>query len=874
MAEVDLTLIANNQQYINALKQAQGAEQEFHYILRRNYKEQEGIINSTIHAIQKYEEQKKKAWTTQDIERYNKRIEEAKNALNEYNKIGVKVQNEQSKMWNNVKDFVTKAAAALVAYHTIVKVGEKIIGSTEALHHQWEVALKQVETAINFVGKSIASLDFSNFIDGMKNAIAAGKQYVEIQEQLQNRTNSLNIATIDERKRFEELQTIMRSIGEEDSVRLSAANEAKVLELSMMDRKKKLLIDTYQNEINLLMATLPGKRKYSETEKSNLEYLIKNYDFMLPVIEKAEEYNNKLATRSLYIAKENEGNRATQGSYSAAIVTTKNYSDEIDKLNEEINNTDQSTKFWASTLKKFGLTNREERLRITQLYSAIGQAELDAIQKTKRANIMISGLEEEIQNKKDKAAKEARDRELKRQEEFQRLSEELYKRYNESIAKSYTEREAILASEQWQLKEVDSLRNRMIVIGNLTWEQESEISNLKRNIHKETLDKLKVIDDKELKQKKESNKKMLDLSETLETEISELNEEGEVARLRIQIKYAGERIKILNKENTQESQIEAIQLQNFIGAARDKIDKIEKFDIYKLFGVDTSTELGKEQQSLIDNAASQIVNAIETVRDAEIEAAEERRSELDSRVDDLESAVDKEKELNEKGLANNLDATRRELFLTKQERLKAWNEEKKLKQQQIRADTALQTSKLILSATDLFQSQASKGIVGVVIAAGLIASMYGIIASARARAKSLQAEEDNLKLAKGAYGDTTGIINGKSHSQGGENFLNHIEVEKGERWAVFNQSATRKFQNILPEWVKTINSGKWPNYEINSSITNPISLKTDHLHKELTSINKGINKLNDNFETIKTYQIGKKRIEQRKNHIRVINNAV
>jgi hypothetical protein len=60
-------------------------------------------------------------------------------------------------------------------------------------------------------------------------------------------------------------------------------------------------------------------------------------------------------------------------------------------------------------------------------------------------------------------------------------------------------------------------------------------------------------------------------------------------------------------------------------------------------------------------------------------------------------------------------------------------------------------------------------------------------------------------MSKGGYGDDTGVITGRSHAEGGERMLDHVEVEKGEVWGVLNKRASRKYGKAFKEMVNSFN---------------------------------------------------------------------
>ncbi len=897
MPEVDLSIVAHNEQYISSVKEASSTYQQFHDNIRSGEKEEQGLINSTVQAIKQYEDARNKAMSTTDIDKYNKKIAEAKQKLTEYNKIGTETPKTQASGWQNVTSFLRKAVAAIGIYHLAVQAGKAIIGATEELNHKWEVALKEVDTALGFVATSIASMNFEDFWGGLERAIEAGKKFVDIQGQITNRTNSLTIATAEEREKFAELRTIYMSSGNAADVRMKALKEAQYMQISLDEKMIALAKDDYNSTVDRIGA----KKNLSEIDKKNIEYIIKNYEFMQPVIKQAEEYNKKLEEKNRLqkmiesgnidlFAQIDEQKRAEeeankkggvwqdyfkQPTIESVKEKMKNITDELLKLSK--NASGQNVEYWATAIRRFGLTNEKERAELTKLYSKVSDIQFESTQKLTRNRMIESSIEKEELDKLATAEKKALEERLKRQEEFQKMSQDIVKRYNATLLESVTGKDRIQLERTMALTEIDALKARMSEYGTITAEQERMIQAIKQGIITQSNEKIKKLNEDALKTREEQDKKILVIEQKIEEDQVDLIEGGEIAKLNVKQKYLALEIQRLNKKGDIESKMLSVQLQGEIDLINKQKGEIQaekdRFTIYDLLGIDTTTELGKEQAQMVDDASAQIVDAINKVMDADIKAAEQRTQLLDDQLKKKESVLNKEQDLAEKGLANNVDVTKREIALLNQEKKKALEQEKKLKKEQIAVDVALQTSKLILSGVELFQSQASKGIVGVIIAAGLIASMYGIIASANAQAKALEAES-TTELEEGGTGTKTGMIKGKRHSQGGEYFLNHISVEDGEKWAVWNRGASHKFGSVIPAIVESMNNMKLPDFMIRPDLTRTqnINIETQKMEKKLDSINDGIKVLNENFlNQNQTLYQGKTRIQKlSKNHIRII----
>jgi hypothetical protein len=84
------------------------------------------------------------------------------------------------------------------------------------------------------------------------------------------------------------------------------------------------------------------------------------------------------------------------------------------------------------------------------------------------------------------------------------------------------------------------------------------------------------------------------------------------------------------------------------------------------------------------------------------------------------------------------------------------------------------------------------------------------------------------------------------HSQGGERFLDHVEVEQGERWGVLSRTASRKYGNSFYKMVDSFNRDALP---IPKGVVNNILLDTSMTNGRLDELIQ-LNKKEKKEETI------------------------
>ena len=189
---------------------------------------------------------------------------------------------------------------------------------------------------------------------------------------------------------------------------------------------------------------------------------------------------------------------------------------------------------------------------------------------------------------------------------------------------------------------------------------------------------------------------------------------------------------------------------------------------------------------------------------------------LDERLEKQKQVVDEERNLKAQGLANNVSAEQAELqritAIRNTEEKKRLELEKKIAQQRLIADSAQQVSGLVTAGVNVLKAESSKGLIGILFSLGAIATMFGIIAQAKANAKKF-AEIPKFRKggrAEGARHEDGGIL----ARVGGRDFL---ELE-GQEWIV-NREESRRHDRFL----ENLNAGRYRGVNLERVVENAAS---------------------------------------------------
>lgn len=221
-------------------------------------------------------------------------------------------------------------------------------------------------------------------------------------------------------------------------------------------------------------------------------------------------------------------------------------------------------------------------------------------------------------------------------------------------------------------------------------------------------------------------------------------------------------------------------------------------------------KLGKRGLSKItravQQAASYVMEQFQTIAQARVDLAntmvEQSRRELDA----TKSTLDQEIEARNNGYANNVALAQQEYLEKQRINEQALAEQQAAVEAQERLNTVQQVVSLITASANIFSSLSSIPFgVGIPIAIGLIATMFGAFAAAKVQASQLAAQ---------TYGEGgTELLSGGSHQSGRDIPLGTMpdgrerRAEGGEYLAVINKRSSRRYGSVIPAVIDALNAG-------------------------------------------------------------------
>ena len=240
-----------------------------------------------------------------------------------------------------------------------------------------------------------------------------------------------------------------------------------------------------------------------------------------------------------------------------------------------------------------------------------------------------------------------------------------------------------------------------------------------------------------------------------------------------------------------------------IAAIEKEAKRLPYNNLYELLGIG----LDSDQQDALNTAIGSVKDSIDSLIDFWNAAADAAVNAANAQVDAAQKALDAEIEARNAGYANQVATAQKELELAKKNRDTALKEQEKAQRAQARIDFLTQSSSLVTASANIWASLSAVPIMGPVLAAAALVTMWGSFAAAKIKAAQVAGQSE--QYGKG----TVELLQGGSHASGNDIDLGtkpdgtRRRAEGGEYFAVINKRNSRRYGHIIPDVINAFNDG-------------------------------------------------------------------
>lgn len=490
-----------------------------------------------------------------------------------------------------------------------------------------------------------------------------------------------------------------------------------------------------------------------------------------------------------------------------------------------------------------------------------------------------------------KAAQKAAKERLKEQEKEEKESLALRRAYDDAMAElieNADDREFVQLQNKYnrQIEDLQTAYDKKKAAGKISLDDEALYTKQLEALYKLRDKKLndlitkqdkKIKDDADKKKKAEEQKaqqsirdseKKIDLENKLALEEIEQLDISEKEKTRLRLEAEKERLKKLLALYQQDGKKLADEEIKLIKKQIEGVDKELETnsktnkDIYDVFGFN----LSEEKKESINTALSYSMDALSSWVSALSDAADRQRELADAEVEHTQSVLEAEIQARANGYANDVETARKEVELAKKNQQKAIEQQRKAQRAQIALETVTQASNLITATTEVLK-------LGFPWFIPALAVMWGTFAAAKVKAWQLAGSGTEQ------YGEgTVELLEGGSHQSGNDIDLGRKKdgtrrrAEGGEFFAVINKRNSRRYRDVIPDVVNSLNDGTFAEKYMNAYDGGAIGV-VGYQGANLTKLERGVDRINDNLEKPTTYFDGKgNQVVIYKNVKRVIKN--
>jgi len=303
--------------------------------------------------------------------------------------------------------------AAIVA-GAVAALG-KIKNSTDDFSKDWDAMTNGLNEGMNEFWRTIATGDWSNFSDRMREAIRLGEEYINTIDDIEDKTRSISVREAESKKTEMDLEIKLRNRLLNKDERIKAGKERIALEEGLTADRIKLAQEVYDNEAKLTAFQ-------TKLSKDQLINITRDLDSESKI--RANAYNDQLdqyeKLKKANVAVVGGGNMG--GGTMVALKDTP----EMIRLKELMDATTAADKLYADQIRSTGRTTDEQLDKMIGAYVKLQEAGVSGKENVKKiitqVNSLLAGEEEngqKLENKAAKARKEASDKAIADIEAFQ-----------------------------------------------------------------------------------------------------------------------------------------------------------------------------------------------------------------------------------------------------------------------------------------------------------------------------------------------------------------------------------------------------------------------------------------------------------------------
>lgn len=258
---------------------------------------------------------------------------------------------------------------------------KQIISSTDTLATDWEATTNGMSNGLNEFWRTLATGDWSNFLDRIKEAVKVGQEYIYTLDDIEDKTRSLSIREAEAQGKIIALEEALKNKTLSKQERIKAGQERIQLEKDLATDREKVAQETFDNEAMLTA-------QQTKLSKDALMAVMRDMDSETK--QRAKAYNEQLKQyESLRKANQSV---SVQGSAGTMVYTQLADTEQMRELKKVIAAATPATKLYAEQIAKTGNTTDEQLDKMVSSYTNLLEAQNSARGNIKKVVTSVNSL--------------------------------------------------------------------------------------------------------------------------------------------------------------------------------------------------------------------------------------------------------------------------------------------------------------------------------------------------------------------------------------------------------------------------------------------------------------------------------------------------
>lgn len=357
-------------------------------------------------------------------------------------------------------NYAIKAAAVVTELFSL----EKIINSNNATGDAFAAVLGGMNNALTYVRVSLATMDFTNFLDNLAKAYTVGKEVTNILDELFERQNSFRITDTRVQAEIEELKTSLRDVNKSLEERKAIGDQIIKLTNQQAEQEKSIA----NQKIEAATKQLESITGMTEAER---KYFIENYEGNREAILAANErieLEKKLKNARV------QSYSGGSGMFGSSLSNTASMEKETASIRKQIDNIVKSTPGIEEAYRIVSKYNKGNDTLVSAFVDSMVNLDQIDIKTTTGLRKVQTSVSSTIKEMADQSAKEAVESRKKQTEANKKAIEDKVKSVDQGIAdekialaKQYAGGLIDKSNYNKQLEELEleSLRRKLSIYG-------------------------------------------------------------------------------------------------------------------------------------------------------------------------------------------------------------------------------------------------------------------------------------------------------------------------------------------------------------------------------------------------------------------------